>query len=199
MTFQSILKMLLIAAAILIVLAVVTFCILFYDAIYTRLIPPVSPTESVPIDITKAGSTASTLIRVRYNRIYDEFGFYLEFYVPEDLGKYSPAYDKKWEQLAEFVGEPLFPAGGVVRRTGVEIPVRLTVNRVEDGRQIPFHNQVYYTKGLYSGGFGRFARRIRVLYMQPGYYQVQLENLTAITTLPEGVPVFFVVLPAGPK
>ncbi len=198
MTFQSILKMLLIAVAILIVLAVVTFCILFYDAIYTRLIPPVSPTESVPIDIRKAGSTASTLIRVRYNRIYDEFGFYLEFYVPEDLEKNSLAYKEKREQLAEFVGRNFY-IERTVRRTGVDIPVRLTVNRVEDGRQIPFHDQVYYTKGLYSWGFGRFARRIRVLYMQPGYYQVQLENLTAITTLPEGVPVFFVVLPAGPK
>ncbi len=198
MTFPAILKKVLIAAAILIVLAVAAFCILFYDSIYTRLIPPLSPIESVPIDIRKAGSTASTFITVRYNRKYDHFAVILEFYVPEDLEKYSPAYDEKLEQLAEFVGRNSY-IDGTVYRTGVEIPVRLTVNRVEDGRQIPFHDQVYYTKGHRSGGFGRFARRIRVLYMQPGYYQARLENLTAITTLPEDVPVFFTVLPTGPK
>ncbi len=190
MTFQSILKMVLIAAAILIVLAVVTFCILFYDMVYAMLIPPLSPIKQVPIDITKAGSTASILIRIRYHRSYDFFGYRLVFNMPEDLEKNSLAYRERRDQLAEFVGQ---------YASGVKIPVKIMVNRVKDGRQIPFHEQVYYTEGCYSWGHRRFTRRIKSFYMNPGYYQVRLENLTAITSLPEGVTVALEVLPSGRK
>lgn len=191
--FWSILRKMLIAILVIFVLAVTAVGVFFHEMTYTILFRPVSFYERIPIDLTEANSVTTTPIQINYNKYYDHFRFSLVFELEGEKDRKSPNYPiKKRERLAELVGQ--FPPG-----PGATIPVRLTVKKVNNGKQVTNQDKIYFTEGCRASGSNRFFREITVLHMLPGNYLVQLENLKEVVSIPDGVTVSLQVSRLGPK
>lgn len=189
----SILRKMLISILVIFVLAVTAGGIFFYDMIYTTLFPPVLSYDRIPIDLTKANGVTTTPIQINYNRKYDHFRFSLVFELEGVKDRNSPVYPvEKRERLAAFVGQP-------GHGPGVSFPVRLTVNKMESGDQITYHDKVYLTEGCRAWRSNSFVRQITVLHMLPGHYLVQLENLKEVAQVPDKVTASIEVVQFGTK
>lgn len=135
----------------------------------------VSPYNKVPFDLSKAGSVATTIIKINRD---DRYKFSLAFTFERDGKKYLsdiPVY----MELHKFLrGYPKSPPGAI-------IPIKLTINKLDDESKNPQHEKVYETKGLHRSNDNAVFREITIVHLQPGRYSVRLESFKDFPDLPK--------------
>ena len=129
-----------------------------------------SPYESVPIDLSKAGSVAITELHINKK---DSFHFFLEFEFKRG-DEESLTVSKVRKELRTFLVDDYSQDS-----PGTIIPIRLTITKLDGENQIPYHDEVYDTKGLYGWNSHEFRRWITGIHLQPGKYSARLESMKA--------------------
>ncbi len=146
---------------------------------------PVAPSEKVPIDITKANTVSTTIIQIKPDEL-DRFRFNLEFRLDERKTS------RKFYDLRKLVGA--HPNTGKKiehgRILGTTIPVKITIDRLVDDKENPYHDKIYFSKGINATRGQSLIRQITIIHLLPGKYAVRLENLRAIPDVPPGTTVF---------
>ena len=135
----------------------------------------ISNYDRVAIDLSKAGSVSTTLIKINRD---DNYKFSLAFNFDREGKKYLqdiPVYMELIKYLGDYRKSP----------PGAIIPVKLTINKLNTESQYPYHNRIYDTGGLYGSTDNAVFRQITIVHLEPGRYAVRLENLQDFPDLPK--------------
>lgn len=150
------------------------------------------PHFTIPCSLAEKGHILTTDFKAggNLNKTYG-YTFYLSF-----LTKDSP--EELRQRVAGFLGfrEPkngstYTDANGqiVYNRTGIPIPIRLTISRLDGESETVVYNQEF--RQLWTLAYGAsYDKAIDVIRLEPARYRVRLETLAAVPELAD-VPVSF--------
>src|SRR5262245_10184590 len=125
-----------------------------------------------------------------------------EFYVPTTMTytfrldlRYPEGDRQERERLSALAGTGQYRDGKQIN-TGLPIPVRLRVERIDQGGASSVLDSVFTDHDLESYGWGHFAKLMTRIRMQPARYRARIEALEDIPQL-AGVPVYFGIYVRG--
>src|SRR5258705_882024 len=119
-----------------------------------------------------------------------------EFYVPTTMTytfhldlRYTEGDSQERERLRALAGTGQYRDGRQIN-TGLPIPVRLRVDRIDKNGVSSILDSVFTDHDLESHGWNHFSKLIRRIRLQPARYRARIEALENIPEL-QGVPVHF--------
>ncbi|NKI70726.1 hypothetical protein GN109_14985 [Collimonas pratensis] len=144
------------------------------------------PHVVLPFNLEEKGYIATTDF-VTGNKAYT-YTFYLNFQIKNNQ-----------ERIAKLLGLRDPDDGGgykdadgqfVSIRTGIHIPLRLTVSRLDGENEVVVYDENFHQLRSLGGNDSSFLRTIDRVKLEPGHYRIRLEALAAVKELAE-VPVNF--------
>lgn len=139
----------------------------------------------VPIDLSKAGTTAEIEQKILFK---DRYELYLRFF-PSSTD--NDSNEREWEYLNSLIGSWRHGVGQI-------IPVKLLVIKLEGKKEKILIDKEYFTKNMRGINTNSISRRLTVLHLEPGKYKIKIENQKDFPEL-SNVRVLLKVCYYGPK